>query len=175
MLAHRRHFPAINWFMSYSEYLDSLQEWYETIGTDWSVLREKAMTLLKDEEKLREVVSLVGADILGDKQRVVFEAVKMLKEYFLLQSAFHPVDLYCPMKKTYKMLELLLMFYQKAQNAVNSGVPLSKILSLKIKQDLARMKIIEADKFENMTPEIIHEMNQQFEQLLKETSGEKEK
>jgi len=171
-LAHRRHFPAINWFMSYSEYLDPLQEFYETIGTDWSGLREKAMNLLKEEEKLREVVSLVGADILGDKQRVVFEAVKMLKEYFLLQSAFHPVDLYCPMKKTYKMLELLLMYYEKAQNVVNSGVPLSQVLSLKVKEDLARMKIIETDRFEKMAQEIKQKMNQQFDQLLKETAGE---
>jgi V/A-type H+-transporting ATPase subunit A len=171
-LAHRRHFPAINWFMSYSEYLDSLQEWYETIGPDWSSLREKAMSLLKEEEKLREVVSLVGADILGDKQRVVFEAVKMLKEYFLLQSAFHPVDLYCPMKKTYKMLELLLKFYEKAQNAVNSEVPLSQILSLEVKEDLARMKIIETETFEKAATEISKKMNQQFDQLLNETAGE---
>ncbi len=170
-LAHRRHFPAINWFMSYSEYLDSLQEFYETIGTDWSGLREKAMSLLKEEEKLREVVSLVGADILGDKQRVVFEAVKMLKEYFLLQSAFHPVDLYCPMKKTYKMLELLLMFYEKAQTVVNSGVSLSQVLSLTVKEDLARMKIIETDRFEKMATEIRQKMNQQFDQLLKEHAG----
>ena len=171
-LAHRRHFPAINWFMSYSEYLGSLQEWYETIGTDWSELREKAMTLLKEEEKLREVVSLVGADILGDKQRTVFEAVKMLKEYFLLQSAFHPVDLYCPMKKTYKMLELILNFYEKAQNAVNSGVTLSQILSLDVKQDLARMKIIRTEEFEKASTTISQKMDQQFEQLATENAGD---
>ena len=88
------------------------------------------MNLLKEEEKLREVVSLVGAEILGDKQRAVFEAVKMLKEYFLLQSAYHPVDLYCPMEKTYKMLELILKFYEKSIQAVNSGIPLADILSL---------------------------------------------
>ena len=88
-LAHRRHFPAINWFMSYSEYIPMLEQWYESVGADWRTLREQAMTLLKEEEELREVVSLVGADILGGKQRCIFEAVKMLKEYFLLQSAFH--------------------------------------------------------------------------------------
>lgn len=170
-LAHRRHYPAINWFRSYSEYLDSLQNWYETIGTDWSLLREKAMTLLKEEEKLREVVSLVGADILGDKQRTVFEAVKMLKEYFLLQSAFHPVDLYCPMEKTYKMLELILKFFEKSQHAVNSGVPLSSILSLDVKEDLARMKIIKTDEFEKASTNIYQKMDQQFEQLLTETAG----
>ena len=170
-LAHRRHYPAINWFMSYSEYLSSLQGWYETIGSDWSDLRENAMTLLKEEEKLREVVSLVGADILGDKQRTVFEAVKMLKEYFLLQSAFHPVDLYCPMEKTYKMLDLILKFYEKAQNAVNLGVSLSSVLSLEVKEDLARMKIIKTEEFEKASKNIQQKMNQQFDQLIKETSG----
>ncbi len=171
-LAHRRHFPAINWFMSYSEYLDPLQEWYETVGADWRELREKAMTLLKEEEKLREVVSLVGADILGDKQRTVFEAVKMVKEYFLLQSAYHPVDLYCPMKKTYKMLELILNFYEKAQQAVNSGVPLSTVLSLGVKEELARMKIIPDEEFEKLSGDIKKRMEQEFGHLAQEERGE---
>ena len=172
-LAHRRHFPAINWFMSYSEYLETLQEWYENVGSDWRGLREQAMTLLKEEEKLREVVSLVGADILGDKQRVVFEAVKMLKEYFLLQSAFHPVDLYCPMKKTHRMLELILKFYEKGQQAVNSGVPLTNVLALSVKQELARMKIIRAEEFENISSNIEEKMDKEFDQLSKEKAGER--
>jgi len=171
-LAHRRHFPAINWFMSYSEYLESLQQWYESVGSDWGELREKAMTLLKEEEKLREVVSLVGAEILGDKQRTVFEAVKMLKEYFLLQSAFHPVDLYCPMKKTYRMLGLILKFYEKAQQAVNSGVPLLHILSLGVKEELARMKIIRAEEFEKISIKINEKMDKEFDQLVKEAGGD---
>ena len=171
-LAHRRHFPAINWFMSYSEYLESLQPWYETVGSDWRGLREKAMTLLKEEEKLREVVSLVGAEILGDKQRTVFEAVKMLKEYFLLQSAFHPVDLYCPMKKTHQMLGLILKFYEKAQQAVNSGVSLSSVLSLGVKEDLARMKIIKAEEFENVSIKLNEKMDKEFDQLAKENLGD---
>ena len=171
-LAHRRHFPAINWFMSYSEYLNSLQQWYETIGSNWKELREKAMNLLKEEEKLREVVSLVGAEILGDKQRAVFEAVKMLKEYFLLQSAYHPVDLYCPMEKTYKMLELILKFYEKSIQAVNSGIPLSDILSLEVKQDLARMKIIKTDEFNDASLKIKEKIDKNFDQLSKQIQEE---
>jgi V/A-type H+-transporting ATPase subunit A len=172
-LAHRRHFPAINWFMSYSEYLEPLHEWYESVGSNWRELREKAMTLLKEEEKLREVVSLVGAEILGDKQRAVFEAVKMVKEYFLLQSAFHPVDLYCPMKKTHKMLELILKFYEKTKQAVSSGVPLSRVLSLSVKEELARMKIIRAVEFEKLSTRINEKIDQEFDQLAKEDVGGK--
>ncbi len=167
-LAHRRHFPAINWFMSYSEYLQPLQRWYENVGPDWVELREQAMTLLKEEEKLREVVSLVGAEILGDKQRTVFEAVKMLKEYFLLQSAFHPVDMYCPIDKTYRMLRLILKFYEKSRQAVNSGVPLSDILSLDVREELARIKIIKAEEFDEMSASINEKMDKEFGELVKE-------
>ena len=171
-LAHRRHFPAINWFMSYSEYLQPLQQWYERVGPDWEELREQAMTLLKEEEKLREVVSLVGAEILGDKQRTVFEAVKMLKEYFLLQSAYHPVDMYCPIDKTYQMLRLILKFYEKSRQAVNSGVPLSDILSLGVREDLARIKMIRAEEFNEMSVKINEKIDKEFGQLVKEDRGD---
>jgi V/A-type H+-transporting ATPase subunit A len=169
-LAHRRHFPAINWFMSYSEYIPSLENWYQKVGADWQKLREDAMAVLKEEEELREVVSLVGAEILGDRQRCVFEAVKMLKEYFLLQSAFHPVDMHCPINKTYHMLHLILMFYDKARQAVNDGIPLAKVLALDVKEDLARMKIVKPEKFDEVSSEISQKMDIQFDQLVKETS-----
>ncbi len=172
-LAHRRHFPAINWFMSYSEYLQVLGQWYENIGTDWHGLREEAMSLLKEEEELREVVSLVGAEILGDKQRCVFEAIKMLKEYFLLQSAFHPVDLYCPVTKTYRMLKLILDFFEKARNAVGLGVPLAKILALDVKEDLSRMRIVRSDEFDEVAAKISEKINVQFGQIVAEVAGGK--
>jgi V/A-type H+-transporting ATPase subunit A len=168
-LAHRRHFPAINWFMSYSEYMPVLESWYEKVGPDWAILREEAMSLLKKEEELREVVSLVGAEILGDKQRCVFESTKMVKEYFLLQNAFHPVDMYCPIKKTYQMLRLILKFYEKAKQAVDVGVPLVKVLSLSVREDLARMKIIRPEEFDEASLEIDKKINEQFSQLVGET------
>ena len=154
--------------MSYSEYLQPLQRWYENVGSDWAELREQAMTLLKEEEKLREVVSLVGAEILGDKQRTVFEAVKMLKEYFLLQSAFHPVDMYCPIDKTYQMLRLIMKFYEKSRQAVNSGVPLSAILSLSVREELARIKIIRAEDFDETSAKLNEKIDKEFALLIKE-------
>jgi V/A-type H+-transporting ATPase subunit A len=166
-LAHRRHFPAINWFMSYSEYMHPLEGWYENVGPDWTRLREEAMSLLKEEEELREIVSLVGAEILGDKQRCVFEAAKMVKEYFLLQSAFHPVDMYCPIKKTYHMLRLILKFYERAKLAVDLGVPLVQVLALGVREDLARMKIIRPEGFDEVSLEIDKKINEQFDQLDK--------
>ena len=173
-LAHRRHFPAINWFMSYSEYLTSLESWFATVEQDWQKLCGDARTLLKEEEELREIVALIGAEILGDKQRCVFEAAKMLKEYFLLQNAFHPVDAYCPIEKTYKMLGTLLRFYEKTKIAIESGVPLTKILSLPVRENLGRLKIIPMDNFDEVNKRINKEIDEQFDQLnsVKEDEGE---
>jgi len=173
-LAHRRHLPAINWFMSYSEYMRALEPWYEKIGADWSRLQEEAMTLLKEEEELREIVSLVGAEILGDKQRCVFEAAKMLKEYFLLQSALHPVDMYCPLKKTYEMLRLILMFYDKAKMAVDVDVSLADVLSVGVREDLIRMKIVRPEEFDEVSAKIEGRMNEQFDQLVQKAREAKQ-
>ena len=168
-LAHRRHFPAINWVLSHSEYAQILEQWYEQIGSGWLRLREEAMSLLREEEELREIVSLIGAEILDDKQRIVFEAAKMIKEFFLLQNSFHPIDVYCPMEKTYQMLRLLLKFSAEAKKAVDLGVSLEKILALGVREDLGRMKIIRYSEFSEMSSVMDKKMDVQFDNLIKET------
>lgn len=164
-LAHRRHFPAINWFMSYSEYLPMLEPWFAEVERDWQTLCVEARSLLKEEEDLREIVALIGAEILGDKQRCVFEVAKMLKEYFLLQNAFHPVDAYCSIDKTYKMLRTLLRFYEKTKISIASGVPLVKILSLPVRKELSRLKILPSKEFDEVNVKLNKEMDEQFEKL----------
>lgn len=171
-LAHRRHFPAINWVLSHSEYAQTLESWYEKLGSGWLRLREEAMSLLREEEELREIVSLVGAEILDDKQRVVFEVAKMLKEYFLLQNAFHPVDIYCPLEKTYQMLRLLMKFSARAKNAVDSGVSLAKILDLDVREELGRMKIIQHVEFTEMNSVIDNKLDAQFDTLIRDQKKE---
>ncbi len=161
-LAHRRHFPAINWFMSYTEYLPFLEEWFRGIDKDWQRLSGEARALLKEEEELKEIVALIGAEILGDKQRCVFEAARMIKEYFLLQNAFHPVDMFCPIDKTYKMLRILLKFYEKTKTVVNSGVPLTEVLALPVREELSRLKIIPTAEFDDAYTRINNEIDRQF-------------
>ncbi|MCK5341908.1 MAG: V-type ATP synthase subunit A [Candidatus Heimdallarchaeota archaeon] len=168
-LAHRRHFPAINWVLSHSEYTQILEQWYEKIGPGWLRLRQEAMSLLREEEELREIVSLIGAEILDDKQRIVFEAAKMIKEFFLLQNSFHPIDIYCPMEKTYQMLRLLLKFSAEAKKAIDLGVPLEKILALGVREDLGRMKTIRYTEFKETSSVIDKKMDVQFDNLIKET------
>ncbi|HUU89080.1 MAG TPA: V-type ATP synthase subunit A [Candidatus Glassbacteria bacterium] len=170
-LAHRRHFPAINWFMSYSEYIPMLEPWFSAVEEDWQKLVGEARTLLKEEEELREIVALIGAEILGDKQRSVFETAKMLKEYFLLQNAFHPVDAYCPVAKTYKMLRAFLKFYDKTKIAIDSGISLTNILSLPIREKLSRLKTTPLDEFDNIFLEVNKDMDEQFENLKLTITG----
>jgi len=168
-LAHRRHFPAINWFMSYSEYVPMLEPWFATVEKDWQKLCGEARNLLKEEEELREIVALIGAEILGDKQRSVFETAKMLKEYFLLQNAFHPVDAYCPISKTFKMLRTFLKFYDKTKVAIDSGVSLLNILSLSVREKLSRLKTTSFEEFDQVNLDINKEMDEQFEKITAET------
>ena len=171
-LAHRRHFPAINWFMSYSEYIPMLEPWFAKVEKDWQKLCGEARTLLKEEEELREIVALIGAEILGDKQRSVFETAKMLKEYFLLQNAFHPVDAYCPISKTYKMLGTFLKFYDKTKKAIDSGIPLTKILELPIRETLSRLKTTPVEEFDQVYQDVENKMDEQFETLKVEETEE---
>jgi V/A-type H+-transporting ATPase subunit A len=89
----------------------------------------------------------------------------MLKDYFLLQNAFHPVDAYCPIEKTYKMLGTLLRFYEKTKSAIEVGVPLTKILSLPVREGLGRLKLIAMDEFDAVNTRINKEIDEQFDQL----------
>lgn len=142
-LADRRHFPSINWLRSYSLYLDSVESWWsKEIGKEWRNLRAKAMALLQKEAELQEIVQLVGPDALPEKERVVLEGARVIREDFLQQSAFHEVDTYCSAKKQFKMLSTMLTFYDSALDAVNKGIPAKEIAELEIKDDLARMKYV---------------------------------
>ncbi|KKM88026.1 hypothetical protein LCGC14_1262990 [marine sediment metagenome] len=171
-LAHRRHYPAINWFMSYSEYMSFLEDWFFRIDKDWKRLCGDARALLREEEELKEIVALIGADILGDKQRGVFEVAKMLKEYFLLQNAYHPVDVYCPIQKTYKMLRTLLKFNERTRAAIELGVPLQKILALPAKVGISRLKIIPMTEFDAVNAKLSTDIDDQFEILIQEAKEE---
>ncbi len=168
-LASRRHFPSIDWLTSYSLYLDSLEPWYEkTIGKEWIEHRKEAMALLQRDEELREIVMLVGPDALSESQRVILEAARMLKEDFLVQSALHPVDSYCSMEKTFRLVSLIMNFYLKMREAVEKGVPLQKILEIPVKEEIARSKIQPSEKFDAISKEISGRLEQQFNELLAE-------
>ncbi|MEM2928476.1 MAG: V-type ATP synthase subunit A, partial [Nitrososphaerota archaeon] len=167
-LAYRRHFPAIHWLTSYSLYTTSLQKWFEEkLSREWNELREKAMYILQQDAELEEIVRLVGPDALSDPQRAILEAAKMIKEDYLMQHAYHPIDSYCPLSKSYHMLKTIIYFYEKVSTAVEKGVPLQKILGSPIREEIARMKIQPYDKIEEIAKNIRQRIDEEINNLLK--------
>ncbi|TYP58781.1 ATP synthase subunit A [Thermosediminibacter litoriperuensis] len=143
-LAYARHFPAINWLTSYSLYSDVVEDYMnKNVSSDWGELRSEAMRLLQEEASLQEIVRLVGIDALSTRDRLVLEVARSIREDFLHQNAFHEVDTYSSMKKQYRMLKLILMFYEEAQKALEKGALFSEIEKHPVRERIARAKYIE--------------------------------
>lgn len=125
-LAYARHFPAIHWLTSYSEYLSDLAPWYqEHVNKNFMDLRNQIMALLNTESSLMEIVKLIGSDVLPDDQKLVLEIARVIRLGFLQQNAFHKDDTCVPMKKQYKMMEIILYLYKKSKALVTMGMPMS--------------------------------------------------
>ncbi len=163
-LADRRHFPAINWLTSYTLYTDDLKDWFaKNVGDDFNTMRVEAMTILQKESELEEIVQLVGPDALPARERVVLDVARMLREDFLQQNAFHEVDTYCSPKKQYKMLKTILKFYAHAMGAIDRGMEPEEISKVAVIDDIAKMKYVPEDKFE----EEFNKMAKKMEEELK--------
>ena len=163
-LADKRHFPSIDWLQSYSLYVDSIQDWWANeVGENWRAVRDRAMSLLQRESELQEIVQLVGPDALPDSDQVSLETARMLREDFLQQNAFDDVDTYCPPAKQFAMLKIILLFQDKAGEAINNGADIKSIVSLPVKEEIARMKYVPTEEFEAKAQEI-------EAQLIKECS-----
>ncbi len=140
-LASARHFPAINWLDSYSEYVDEVQAWWTAQGyADWYSLRAQAMDLLQRESRLQQIVKLVGPDALPDDQRLILETTRLLREGLLQQNALDPVDAYATVEKQVRMLRTILHFHDRAERIVAKGCPIVVLHDLPIVNTLVRMK-----------------------------------
>jgi V/A-type H+-transporting ATPase subunit A len=140
-LANARHYPAISWLESYSEYLDAVTPWWEQkVGADWSKNRAKIMELLQKEVRLQQVVKLVGPDALPDSQRFILEVCTLFKNAFLQQNAFDDIDRYSTVEKQVKMLELIVTYWERGADAIRRGVTLVKLKRMKVLQDIIKMK-----------------------------------
>lgn len=160
-LAHRRHFPAISWTKSYTLFLGQVRGWYEeNVAPDWIDYRDRAMSILQKETELQEIVQLVGPDALPESEKIVLEIARMLREDFLQQFAFDEVDAYCPPKKAYWMLKVIMAFYDAAVAALNRGVSLHQILELPLKDDIAGMKTTPHEEALAMMPEFIGKISE---------------
>ncbi len=140
-LAYRRHFPAINWLTSYSLYTDTLADWYNTnVDDKWMDLRARFVLMLHEESELEEIVKLVGMDALSSIDRLKLEVARSIREDYLHQVAFHEIDTYTSVKKQYKMMELILAFYDESLNALDLGVKIDKIVKMAVREKIGRFK-----------------------------------
>jgi V/A-type H+-transporting ATPase subunit A len=166
-LADRRHFPAINWLTSYSLYLDCIECWWSSeVSPDWKDLRVKAMALLQKEAELKEIVQLVGADALPERDRVMLEGARVIREDFLQQFAYDEVDSYCSAQKQFKMLKVMLHFFDKSLEALEKGLVASDIVEIEVKDDIARLKFVEDGKVDQAIKDIEKKIDEQVIALL---------
>lgn len=161
-LAYKRHFPAIDWLISYSLYADRMAEWYsQKVGADFVRLRAFIMNVLQEESNLDEIVRLVGVDALSYKDRMTLETAKMVREDYLHQNAFHEVDTYTSLDKQYRMLKLIKKFHDLGIEAVDNYAELDDILAIPAKEKIGRAKYIEESAigtFDEISNELETEM-----------------
>ena len=140
-LAYARHYPAIHWLTSYSEYLGELADWYNTnVSRDFMEKRERLMAILQEESSLMEIVKLIGADVLPDGQKATLEVARTIRVGFLQQNAFHADDTYVPLEKQNRMMDIILLFDKRIKECVEKGVVLSKVSESGIAEDIIRIK-----------------------------------
>ena len=161
-LAYRRHFPAIDWLISYSQYADRMRKWFDdNIGEDFMQLRAFIMNILQQEAGLDEIVRLVGMDALSGRDRLTMETAKMVREDYLHQNAFHETDTYTSLKKQYRMLRLIKRFYDAGYEAIASYASIDEIIACPAKEQIGRSKYIpedELDKFDEIEQNITRQL-----------------
>ncbi len=166
-LAYARHYPAINWMDSYSEYFNDLDPWYrEHLGDEFIEYRNKISKLLQEESSLMEIVKLIGADVLPDDQKLVIETARVIRVGFLQQNAFHKEDTYVPLEKQKLMMKTILHLYAKSKEIVAKEIPLSKILNLGLFDKLTKMKYDIPNNRLDMFDQYITEINVKLAEIM---------
>ncbi|MDR1624950.1 MAG: V-type ATP synthase subunit A [Spirochaetia bacterium] len=167
-LANARHYPAISWTESYSEYDEELKGWWEGVNPHWHTARSQAMELLKREERLAQIVKLIGPDALPDTQRLVLLVAEMIKNGFLQQNAFDDIDMYSSPEKQVLILKLIMDFYHRALEIIKAGSPLLKIRELSSLNTIVRLKSQVGNSDIEGIREIENRMNGELDKLEKE-------
>ena len=166
-LAHRRHFPSINWLNSYSLYKDTLNEYFvKEAGSDWADTVTKTMSLLQKEAELQEIVQLVGSDALPLEEQALLEVARMLREGFLQQNAFHSVDAFSTLEKQARMLKTMLLYGELVVSAAKDGVPLESVMRLPSVEALYRIKF--SQDFDKVNADIIEKLPKEIARLKEE-------
>ncbi len=162
-LAQQRHFPAINWLTSYSQYLDDVADWFnQNVAEDWIAQRTQLMGLLQDEAELQEIVQLVGKDSLSAPERLKLEAARSIREDFLHQNSFDEIDTYTSLEKQHDMMLLITGYYEKALAALNNGVDIQKLIDLPVREQIGRFKYTEPDKVKEAFGQVMAQLDKEL-------------
>lgn len=165
-LAYARHFPSINWLSSYSSYIPILKDWFkENVAPDMMTLRSKMMRILQEENKLMDIVKLVGEDVLPDDQRIILEIARIIKTGYLQQNAYHPQDFYVALSRQYSMLKVIDQLYDRAYSCVKKGIPLSKVKDEKLFSDIIMMKYNATEAKSRFFQELTDRINRYYDSI----------
>ena len=164
-LANARHYPAIGWIESYSEYADEVKLWWDKLDPRWVSVRLDALDLLKKEQRLEQIVRLIGPDALPDSERLVLTAAEMIKNGFLQQNAFDEVDVYSVPEKQIQILQLIMSFYKRSLEIIRQGAPLLKISSLPVREEIIRIKTTVPNDRLEMIQAVESHMDEQLSSL----------
>ncbi len=173
-LAYSRHYPAINWMISYSEYISNLENWYDkNAEEDFLVYRNKIVKLLNEENELQEIAKVVGQDVLSDSKKLILEICKCIREGFLQQNANSEIDTYVPLLKQYKMMKLIVSIYEASDTLINKGIPMSKIKEIgffetypKIKNEVANIEMAKIDEMEEQYLDSLDKIAEEYKEVL---------
>ncbi len=166
-LAYKRHFPAVNWLTSYSLYVDTMSNWYNTnVSSDWMECRGRIMQLLQEEAELEEIVKLVGMDALSSPDRLKLEAARSIREDFLHQNAFHETDTYTSLEKQHMMMNLVLAYFDRSMEALENGAKIDDIVNMPVRERIGRFKYTETDKIKDNYDDILTTLNKELENTV---------
>ena len=172
-LAYRRHFPAINWLTSYSLYTDNLADWFNTnVDDKWMDLRSRFTILLHEESELEEIVKLVGMDALSASDRLKLEVARSIREDYLHQIAFHEIDTYTSSHKQFKMMTMILAFYDEAQRALDAGVKIDTLVKMPIRERIGRFKYTKEEDVNNVFDTLLGDLQLDIQTLIQDKEEE---
>ena len=166
-LANARHYPAIGWIDSYSEYADEVREWWDKLDPRWAQIRQEALDLLKREQRLQQIVRLIGPDALPDTERLILVVSEMIKNGFLQQNAFDDIDVFSVPEKQILILELIIQFYKRSLSVIKQGAPLMKVTNLPVKEEIVRIKTSVANDKINEISTVESHLEEQLSSLEK--------
>ncbi|MCH5194902.1 MAG: V-type ATP synthase subunit A, partial [Oscillospiraceae bacterium] len=168
-LAYARHYPSINWNDSYSEYMDDLANYYdENVSIDFLKYRQRISNILLEENKLMEIVKLIGSDVLPEDQKLVIEIARVVRVGFLQQNAYHKDDTYVPLEKQFRMMGIILHLYDNCEKVISLGVPVSTIAGTGLFEKVIKMKY----DIPNDQPELFNLLEAEVESTLKKFRAE---